>query len=117
MERHDRDHRLEFRDYHERSTETPFALSDLSQAMHVQTPDERWHVGFFGWLEILKALPRWRRLGRVLALPPLRWLGPPVYRLVASNRYRIPQFLLRWLGAPPSCGKACDLHEASVKQN
>lgn len=109
IERRDRDRRLEFRDYHEHGAETPFALSDLSRAMHVRTPDGTWHIGFFGWLQIVKALPRWRRLARVLELPPLRWIGPLVYRLIAGNRYRIPQLLLRWLGAPPVCSPACDL--------
>jgi predicted DCC family thiol-disulfide oxidoreductase YuxK len=109
IERQDRDQRLEFRDYHVDHAETPFSLADLSHAMHVQTSDGRWHIGYFGWIEILRALPRRRWLARVMSLPPLRWLGPLVYRLVAANRYRIPRFLLRWLGAPPVCNAACDL--------
>ncbi len=95
--------RLEFRDYRAHAAETPFALAELSRHMHVRTPDGRWHVGFFGWGAVLKALPRWRWLGHLLAWPPLRWLGPPGYALVAGNRYRIPRRLLRWLGAPEPC--------------
>ncbi len=102
-ERWDRDRRLEFRDYNTHGSETPFPQEQLSRRMHVQTPDGAWHIGFWGWLEILKALPRWRWLGGLLALPPLRWLGPPVYALVANNRYRIPGCLLRALGAPQMC--------------
>jgi predicted DCC family thiol-disulfide oxidoreductase YuxK len=32
----------------------------------------------------------WRVVGRALLLPPLRWLGPPAYALVARNRHRLP---------------------------
>ena len=31
-----------------------------------------------------------RILGWLLSMPPLRWMAPPVYRLVAANRYRMP---------------------------
>ena len=109
IEKRDRDRRVEFRDYHISSSETAFTLQELGEAMHVETPDGRWHVGFFGWIEILKALPRLRWLGRLLSIPPLRWLGPFAYRVIASNRYRIPGFVLRWLGAPPLCTTECDL--------
>ncbi len=109
VERFDVAHRLEFRDYHQHAAEAPFPFTDLDRAMHVQTPDGHWHVGFFGWLEILRVLPRWRWLARVMSVPPLRWIGPLLYRLVAGNRYRIPMFVLRWLGAPPVCDERCDL--------
>lgn len=109
VEHRDRERRIEFRDYHECSAETPFARADLERAMHVQALDGRWHTGFFGWLEILRALPRWRRLARLLSVPPLRWIGPLLYRLIAGNRYRIPKFILRWLGAPPPCSTSCEV--------
>ena len=32
----------------------------------------------------------WAVLGVLLSVPPLRWLAPPVYRLVAANRHRLP---------------------------
>jgi predicted DCC family thiol-disulfide oxidoreductase YuxK len=32
----------------------------------------------------------WRPLGWLLLVPPLSWLGPPVYRLIARNRDRLP---------------------------
>ena len=35
-------------------------------------------------------------LGVLISLPPLRWLAPPVYRLVAANRHRLP-------GGTPAC--------------
>ena len=32
----------------------------------------------------------WSVLGVLLSLPPVSWVAPPVYRLVAANRYRLP---------------------------
>jgi predicted DCC family thiol-disulfide oxidoreductase YuxK len=32
----------------------------------------------------------WRAAGRALGVPPLRWLAPPAYRLIARNRHRLP---------------------------
>ena len=32
----------------------------------------------------------WRPIGRVIGVPPLRWLAGPLYRLVARNRHRLP---------------------------
>ena len=38
----------------------------------------------------------WSALGVLISLPPLRWVAPPVYRLVAANRHRLP-------GGTPAC--------------
>ena len=35
-------------------------------------------------------------LGVLISLPPLRWVAPPVYRLIAANRHRLP-------GGTPAC--------------
>jgi predicted DCC family thiol-disulfide oxidoreductase YuxK len=32
----------------------------------------------------------WSPIGVLLSLPPLRWVAPVVYRLIADNRYRLP---------------------------
>ena len=32
----------------------------------------------------------WAAFGVVLSVPPVRWVAPFVYRLVAANRYRLP---------------------------
>jgi predicted DCC family thiol-disulfide oxidoreductase YuxK len=32
----------------------------------------------------------WSLAGVLLSLPPLRWVAPSVYRLVAANRHRLP---------------------------
>jgi predicted DCC family thiol-disulfide oxidoreductase YuxK len=34
--------------------------------------------------------PPWSLAGLLLSLPPLRWVAPFGYRLVAANRYRLP---------------------------
>jgi len=105
VEQYDREQRVEFRDYNHPAIarETPFSSAELATEMHVLTPDQRWHGGFSAWLEVLKALPRWRRLGKLLGFMPFRWVGPSLYRMVARNRYRAPNFVLRWLGAPLPC--------------
>jgi len=107
--RRDRDHRLDFRDYHDTAVaaETPFPFAQLHQQMHVQTADGQWHPGFSGWVAILSVLPRWRWLAAVMRVPPLRWLGPAAYRFVADHRYRVPGWLLRCLGAPQRCDDSC----------
>lgn len=38
----------------------------------------------------------WSVLGLALRLPPFRWVGALVYRLVAANRFRLP-------GGTPAC--------------
>jgi predicted DCC family thiol-disulfide oxidoreductase YuxK len=117
VERYDVDGRVEFRDYNQPafSRETPFSDAELETEMHVLSPDRRWYGGFSAWLEVLKVLPRWRWLGRVLASVPFRWIGPSLYRLVARNRYRVPNLILRWMGAPPPCAAegSCSVPKAS----
>ena len=105
VERRDRERRVEFRDYNHPAVaaETPYSNTELATEMHVLTPDQCWYGGFFAWLEILKVLPGWRWLGLLMAMVPFRWAGPPLYRLIARNRYALPNFLLRWIGSPPPC--------------
>src|SRR4051812_34218631 len=105
VEQFDREHRVEFRDYNNPAAarETPFSDAELAKEMHVLTPDKRWPGGYFAWLEVLRVLPQWRWLGKLLSFVPFRWLGPPLYGAIARNRYRAPYLLLRWMGAPPPC--------------
>jgi predicted DCC family thiol-disulfide oxidoreductase YuxK len=97
---------LRFCDYNDPAitASTPYTLEQLGREMHVRTPDRQWHAGFFGWVAVLKVLPRWTWLGTLLGWPPLRWLGPPAYRLLAANRYRLPL-----PGVPKPCDPACRL--------
>ena len=105
VEAYDRNHFVEFRNYNDPAVarETPYADSALAAEMHVLAPGERWFGGFLAWLEILKVLARWRWLGKLLGYVPFRWIGPPLYRGIARNRYGLPNFVLRWIGAPPPC--------------
>ncbi len=97
--------RLEFRDYREPGVadETPFTVRQLDHKMHVRTPDGQWHAGYFGWVAVFSVLPKGRLLAGLLRVPPLRWLGPLIYQFVANRRYRVPQFMLTWLGVPAPC--------------
>ena len=72
VERYDRQHLVEFRDYNDPAVarETPFADAQLATEMHVLTPEQRWYGGYSAWLEVLKALPRWRWLGKLLGYVP-----------------------------------------------
>jgi predicted DCC family thiol-disulfide oxidoreductase YuxK len=58
--------------------------------MWVRTAEGELLAGFEGWLRLLSVLPRWRWLARISRVPPLRWLGPPIYRLIARFRHRLP---------------------------
>lgn len=111
VERRDREHRMEFRDFNrpEVAAATPFSPLELGRRMHVRSPDGEWHVGYFGWIAVLSALPRWRWLAGLMRVPPSRWAGPLVYQFIADHRYQVPRSLLRWLGAPPPCDPACAL--------
>jgi predicted DCC family thiol-disulfide oxidoreductase YuxK len=40
--------------------------------------------------------PLWRIAGRVLLLPGISWIAAKAYRLIASNRHRLP-------GSTPAC--------------
>jgi predicted DCC family thiol-disulfide oxidoreductase YuxK len=64
----------------------PMSRSQAETTMWVREADGRLLDGFEGWRRILAELPRWRWLARVSGLPPLCWLGPPIYRLVARLR-------------------------------
>ncbi len=45
---------------------------------------------------LLASRGAWRVAGALLMLPPGRWIGPPLYRLMARNRHRLP-------GGTPAC--------------
>lgn len=76
----------------------------LLEEMHVQAPDGRISRGFHAWLCVLRVLPMpWRIVGFGLAVPPLSWLGPPVYRWIARYRYKL------W-AAKESCADVCKTH-------
>ncbi|GEM_PF-3374670 len=45
-------------------------------------------LGFDGWVEILRHLPRWRRLAPVLAWKPIWQMGSAIYGITAAHRHR-----------------------------
>lgn len=117
VEPHDRDHRLDFRDFNrpEVAAETPYLAAQLARRMHVQTPDGGWYSGYWGWIAVLEAIPQFQSLARVLRWAPFRWMGPKVYDFVARNRYRIPQWLLKICGAPRLCDEKCAVPSSARK--
>lgn len=59
-----------------------------ARALTVQAATED-RVGFDGWVEILRHLPRWRHLAPVLAWTPIRHMGSAIYGVVAAHRHRL----------------------------
>jgi predicted DCC family thiol-disulfide oxidoreductase YuxK len=85
--------RLEFRDVRAvAEAELPVSRADAEASMWVRDADGSLAAGFAGWRRILAELPRWRWLARVSGAAPLRWLGPPAYRLVARARRLLPGY-------------------------
>ncbi len=82
--------RVVFRDFRNTDDgELPVERAAHEETMWVRTRTGTLHRGFAAWRIIMSEIPRWRWLGWVAGLPPLRWLGPPVYRLVARFRQRL----------------------------
>jgi len=87
----DHDGRLAFCDLNDPATTAslPVSREGFGDAMWVRLPGGAMAGGYAGWLAVLRALPRWRLLARVMGLPPVRWAGPTVYRFVARHRHRL----------------------------
>jgi len=84
----DEHERLQFIDFRVATDEQlPVARDELESAMWVRSEDGRLLAGFDGWREIMAALPRYRRLAQACGTPPIRWLGPPIYSLIARFRH------------------------------
>jgi predicted DCC family thiol-disulfide oxidoreductase YuxK len=85
--------RLEFRDFRAAAElELPVSRAAAEASMWVRGADGALSGGFAGWRRILAELPGWRWLALVSGAPPLRWLGPPAYRLVAHARALLPGY-------------------------
>lgn len=90
-ETRDDHHRLDFRDFRRPPDERlPLSPSEHEASLWVRDADGVLHRGFEAWRLILRELPGWGWLAALTGLPPLRWLGEPVYRFVARNRHRLP---------------------------
>jgi len=68
----------------------PVPRERLEREMWVRRSDGELRGGFDGICAVLSALPRWRPVGVLLGLPPVRWLGIVVYRIVARHRGKPP---------------------------
>jgi len=68
--------------------QAPETVHDTTDLV-VQAPGEPNRTGSEGWVAVLAALPRWRRLSRLLSRPPLAWATAAVYRVVARHRHRL----------------------------
>jgi predicted DCC family thiol-disulfide oxidoreductase YuxK len=87
----DTDGRMQFRDFRTADAEQlPVSRDEHESSMWVRGADGRMLRGFEAWRLIMASLPGWRWLAMLTGLPPLRWLGEPLYRLVARNRHRLP---------------------------
>jgi predicted DCC family thiol-disulfide oxidoreductase YuxK len=90
-ERRDRGHRLDWLDATAPgcADRLPASAAELAQAVWVRRGDGSLASGYRAWLAVLGALPGWGLPARLLALAPLAWLGPAIYRLVAVHRHRL----------------------------
>lgn len=90
-ERRDGAHRLRFIDLNHPAggTQLPAPRERMDEAMWARLPGGRLVSGYAAWLEVLVRLPHWRWLATLGGWPPLVWLGPSVYRLVARHRHRL----------------------------
>jgi len=87
----DDEDRIRFKDFRSAvDSELPVARRDLEASMWVRDRSGRVAEGFAAWREIMSELPGWRWLALLFKVPPMRWLGPPLYRVIAKNRHRLP---------------------------
>lgn len=109
VEPFDRDGRIEWYDLNDPVAirrAAPHTFAELAAEMYVRRADGSWSKGFFGWLDVLRVLPRWRWLAGVLSVWPCNSFGPVFYRWLARRRYTL-------FGIPPPCDPngVCALHQ------
>src|SRR5438874_12910182 len=72
-------------------------LADVRRAAWWIDPDGRRSRGHLAIARALRAAPGWPSLvGRILLVPPFRWLAAGAYPLIARWRHRLP-------GGTPAC--------------
>ena len=111
LRRIDTENSLRLVDYHDpavAATALPrFTFEELHSEMHTLMPDGTWRVGYFAWAAVLRQLPKWRFLGRLMDFALLADIGPKVYGFLAKRRLTISKAL--GLPAPCTDGEACRL--------
>jgi predicted DCC family thiol-disulfide oxidoreductase YuxK len=84
--------RVRFVDYRTQAeNELPMPLENHQKSMWVRDRDGALYEGFAAWRRILAQIPGWRWLARISSFPPLSWIGPQLYRLIAAHRHRLSQ--------------------------
>jgi predicted DCC family thiol-disulfide oxidoreductase YuxK len=82
---------LDFRDIQRcADDELPTTRIELDAAMWVRDSEGGLYRGFEAWRRILAELEGWRWLALLSSAPPLRWLGPPIYAMIARWRRHLP---------------------------
>lgn len=90
-EQRDGGSRLRFRDFRTAELgDLPAAYARHEGSLWVRGADGTPAEGFAAWRLIVGRLPGWGWLAAAAKLPPLSWIGPPLYRLVARMRYLMP---------------------------
>lgn len=83
---------VEFLDLHNKPlVETRYPQLDHESMMgeiHV-VADDTIYAGFAATRRMLKAVPLGFPIWLILQLPGMNWLGPKIYRFIATNRYAI----------------------------
>lgn len=72
------------------------ATQDAMARFHVRRADGSLVSGARGFFEVMKTIPKLRRLGRALSVPPIPWIAEGAYRLFLPLR----PFLKRIIPAP-----------------
>ena len=87
-ETRDSDGRLRFQDFRVTADgELPLDRNTHEESMWVRDGNGTLLEGFAAWRRIMAELPGWRWLATLSGLPPARWIGPTIYRLVARFRF------------------------------
>ena len=104
----DHGQRIEWLDYNDPKIlkmATPHTREELAKEMHARLADGSWFKGYYAWIEVIRALPRWKWLAPILSVWPFTTLGPIFYGWLAARRYTL-------FGVPPPCDDSgvCRLH-------